>query len=670
MTMFSPSFRGEMTERTTIRIAHDGEFLYAAARFSDSDRAGIRANSMVRDVYADDDAFNVVIDSFNDEESSLWFLVTPLGTRIDGAITNDAEGANWNNYDYNSFWDAAARIHDAGWNAEMRIPLSSLRFRNVDGTVTMGFIAGRNIVRKQERHTFPAIEQGPAQAQFKPSLSAKVQLKGVRPRTPLFIAPFLLVGGRHLERQDASRQDAATRDAGVDLKVGLSNQLTLDLTMNTDFAQTEVDDQQVNLTRFSLFYPEKRQFFQERAGTFDFDAGSESRLFHSRTIGLSPTGAPVRLVGGARLAGQLGEWDAGLLTMRSTPHDSAPGVTDLVLRARRPVLNANSFVGVMHTGRIGDGASRSASGVDGVFRLLGENYLTLGGAASHATGSGLDGDDAILRTSWERRNLRGMGYRAAWTRVGESYTPPLGFVARTGISVMETALSHGSFGGTGRVQDRRISAGATVVRRLGDDLVESSDLEGSLELTRRGGGRLAMAMRWRTEDLLAPFPLGDEAVIGAGEYGFAEGEISLDLPPGFRGRGSAFVSGGRYFDGHRLSAGISPKLSVSPRLELSGAAELNRVWFPDRGESFRGDLVRVRARLSADPRLSANLLLQWNWADGSAIANTRIRYNFAEGHDVHLVITTGRADALTGPATGSELRASRSLLLKYQRTFQ
>jgi len=288
LTMYQPTYEGDIKEQTEIRVGYDDESLYVSGRLYDSDPDGIRTNTLYREDYSGDDTFAIILDTFNDNENALWLFVTPAGVRFDLAVSDDGGGADSN---WDTFWTAEATQTDEGWFAEMRIPLSSLGFQADGDQVTMGLIAYRYIARRNERYIFPAIPPNWNLCFAKPSQARDVVLKNVKSERPAYFTPYAL-GGLDQEAQrtvDGSsfrqRRDV-TREIGGDLKYNVTNNLTLDLTANTDFAQVEADPQRVNLTRFSLFFPEKRRFFKERASTFAFNTGGNDRLFNSRRIGL------------------------------------------------------------------------------------------------------------------------------------------------------------------------------------------------------------------------------------------------------------------------------------------------------------------------------------------------------------------------------------------------
>jgi hypothetical protein len=321
LTMYQPVYMGEMTERTVIRVAYDDEYLYVAGELYDSEPDKIVANTLYRNRYSGDETFAIILDSFNDNENAKWFFVTPTGVRVDMQVSNDSEGGNSVNRDWNTHWEAAAVITEEGWFAEIKIPFSSLGFREMNDEVIMGMIAYRWMARQAERHIYPAISPEWSRGFSKPSQAQKVRFRGIEYQRPLYITPYLLGGFEQRNVQNPaengySRQTDYVAEPGLDIKYPVTGNMNLDITVNTDFAQVEADEAQVNLSRLPLFFPEKRQFFQERADIFDFNLGGNNSLFYSRRIGLYQ-GQQVRILGGARLAGRTGMWDLGLLNMQT-----------------------------------------------------------------------------------------------------------------------------------------------------------------------------------------------------------------------------------------------------------------------------------------------------------------------------------------------------------------
>ena len=339
-----PNFGEEAADRTVALIAFDDDYIYLAGRLYDTDPSKIQGLTKQRDTSnPSNDFFGILIDCFCDKENALAFFTTPAGLRWDANVANDAEMIGLRapvNMSWNTFWDVAVAQNGEGWFVEMRIPLSSLRFQDRNGRVVMGIITWRWIPRKNEVHTFPAIRPDAGfRPSWKPSRAQEVVLEGIRSRKPFYIAPYALGGHARSYRlndqeTDYSRVDDAVTELGLDVKWGLSSNLTMDLTVNTDFAQVEADSIQVNLTRFSLFYPEKRIFFLERSSNFEFSFGGQDRLFYSRRIGLY-SGDAVRIYGGARLVGRVGGWDLGILNMQTAAIAELPSENFGVFRIRR-----------------------------------------------------------------------------------------------------------------------------------------------------------------------------------------------------------------------------------------------------------------------------------------------------------------------------------------------
>jgi hypothetical protein len=679
--MHLPDFGSPPSERTVFLLAYDRDYLYFACRAYDSEPDQVRVTTLVRDVSTfNTDGCGLRLDTYNDEENSLLFNTTPAGVRTDWAFANDATGPP--NQDWNAFWDAAGTMTEWGWSGEIRIPFSSLGFQvDEHGRTVMGFSLARSVVRKNELTVHPAIPPnwGPASL-AKPSYMRKMILSGLEPEHPVYVTPYGLLGGsyrRTLDGVGASYlwNDDRIVEGGLDVRYGLTRNLNLDLSVNTDFAQVEADDQQVNLTRFSLFFPEKRRFFQERGAIFEVPLGGNERLFHSRRIGLV-AGEPVRIFGGARLVGRVGDWDVGLIDMQTDDHAGVAGENLGVLRARRRFLNPFSYLGGIVTSRLADdGGYNVLWGADAVVRVVGQDYLSANLAqsfddADDARGTPRVLDRSLVRVNWQRRGTDGLLYGANLARAGRVFEPGMGFLRRRDFLAGQANLGYGWRPGSGAALNRfGASAGGSFVRRNADGTLESAGASLSGDLESRGGHRVSASLDWSREDLDALFVLSPAAHVPAGTYEFVEGSLAYQPPNGALFRPAVNVSGGEFYDGTIASAAVSPAWSVSRHLTLSGTYQLNRVEFANRGQRFTSHIARLRSELLFTTHTSASAFVQYNSADDVLVVNFRFRYNPSEGTDLYIVwnesLDFGPAAALPEPP----LSRARALMVKYARTF-
>ncbi len=685
MFMWAPTHGGEMTERTEVRIAHDDEYLYLSGRMYDSNPEGIRSNTFLRDAFSGDDLLSVVIDSYNDYETGVWLGTTPAGIRQDRSLSNDGDFTGDVmpfNVDWNAHWHVLTSRNEGGWSAEYQIPFSTLGFQAEGDEVTMGIIVYRFIARKNERHVFPFIGREWGQGGFlKPSQGQRMTLREVRPTTPVYVTPYALAGLSRTpilrEPSDAAsfwgtEQDQVT-EPGVDLKYSPSSNLAIDLTVNTDFAQVEADDQQVNLTRFSLFFPEKRQFFQERTSTFDFGTGGfTDRVFFSRRIGLE-RGELVRIYGGARLVGRLGGLDFGLLNMQTAPAAGRSGENMGVMRLKQQVFNPYSFVGGILTTRYGsNGQNNVAYGLDTQLRTFGDEYLTLTWAQTRdevvRERNALDA--SLIRARWERRTDRGMWYNLYYRRVGPDYVPRLGFQLRRDFTLYGGQLAHTWLGGpSATVNAVTLLVMGENYHRNTDLTVESRSIRPSVSFDFKSTANITAYANAQFEDLEAPFQIGDVS-IPPGEYQFTEAGIDWMLPRSTIFRGDIRTTVGSFYDGRRVGLIFNPTWTVSRYLEVVGGYEVNRIEFSGRSEATTTQLGRLRLNFAFNTHLSFSTFAQYNNLDKRTSINARFRYHFREGTDLWIVYNEGlNFERDRGFDPRLPWSAGRNIMIKYSHTF-
>jgi len=680
LTVHIPNFRGQPSEKTDILVGYDDNYLYVAGRLYDSEPEKIQFPSKKRDdMKLNNDWFGLVIDNFNDNENGLAFFTTPSGLRLDMTVFGDGQGDFPVNQNWNTFWDVKTKRNEEGWFAEIRIPLSSLRFQDRDGRVVMGLITSRYIARKNEWIVFPAIPPNWGfWSPFKPSQAQEVVFEGLSSRKPLYFAPYVLGGlGQSFDLNDLEtayiQTDNTIGELGLDIKYGLTTNLTLDVTLNTDFAQVEADDQQINLTRFSLFFPEKRIFFQERASNFEFNFGGPNRLFYSRRIGIYEEQV-VPIYGGVRLVGRINDWDLGFLSMQTAAIEDLPSENFGVFRVRRRVFNPFSYVGSMVTSRIGvDGSCNIAYGLDGIFRVFGDDYLTLMFAQTFENGkenNPLSLDPTRLRISWERRTIKGLGYDLSFSRAGEDYNPGIGFEMREDYSRLGNRLLYGWIPSEESwLLRHNIFLDGSVHFNNEDNSVQSADIGPGWYFDAKSGFFMNIAAKLYHENVEEEFSWDDEADVPAGQYTFYGLTSQLGTPPGrlFDMGGNFDI--GSFYDGWRVSLGIQPRWSVSPELELSGFYQFNWVDFPDRDQKFIAHITRLRALVMLSTKFSAMAFIQYNSAAGAVVANIRIRFNPREGNDLYIVYNEALNTDRYREIPTLPYSSSRAIMLKYTYTF-
>ena len=679
MTMYTPNFGGDLTEATEVRIAHDDRFLYVSGRMYDSEPDRIRTNTFYRDQYSGDDIVAVVIDSYNDYETAVWFVTNPAGVRQDRTVSNDAQFTSGMpmNADWNSHWDVATSRSDQGWFAEFRIPFSTLGFQVSDGETTMGLIIYRLVARKNERQVYPAIDPKWGGLGFaKPSQAQRIVLRDVRQSTPVYVTPYSLGGFNRTPSAEPGKPPGydATAEAGLDVKYSPTSNLALDVTVNTDFAQVEADDQQINLTRFALFFPEKRQFFQERASTFDFNTGGFfNRLFHSRQIGLHQ-GAVVRIYGGARAVGRAGGTDFGLLNMQTAAHGDGSSENMGVLRVRQQVFNPYSNVGAMVTTRLGShGEDNVAYGLDAVLRVTGDEYLllqwahTFDEAAEQAGGL----EPGLLRGRWERRRDDGFSYHGEFVRAGRDYLPGLGFQLRKDFTSAGGRLRYRRFADTkSPLRSRAANLQTEHYFRNADGSAESREITAEAEFEFKGGARLTTGVTSVFESVADSFSISD-VFVTPGNYWFHEGAARLMLARSDNFRGEFNASAGGFYGGSRVGVSLGPAWNASKYLELSGGYEVNRLNFSDRSVGATAHLGRLKVQAALNPRVSMTAFAQYNSVDRRTALNARFRYHFREGTDLWIVYDEGLEHAAdlrvggSGLVAGRTRSTGRTLLVKY-----
>lgn len=692
ITQYEPVFEGDLSEKTDIKVTYDNEFLYVAGKMFTKDASTIAANSLYRDSYSGDDVFAIIIDPFNDDQNALRFFTNPAGVRFDHSISNDANsiaGSNPVNSSWNTFWDVATTSTEEGWFAEMRIPFSSIGFQSSDDVAEMGLIVYRWIAYHNERHIYPAIPPIWEDGNIKPSQAQDVILTGVDAKKPIYFTPYGL-GGYSTDSDlliDSSKYeytDDTKIDLGFDLKYNVTSNLTLDLTVNTDFAQVEADDQQLNLTRFSLSFPEKRQFFQQRSGLFDFNFGN-TFVFYSRRIGLDRTGNPVRILGGARLTGKVGDVDVGFINLQTADSENLDSENFNVLRMKKTVFNTNSYVGGIFTSRIGiNGNTNIALGVDGDFNIFGDDFIEM--RVSQTIDDNVPSsrkydfkDNSIFRLTWQRRASIGLYYRFFVNRTGSDFEPGIGFLRTRNTSDYFYRIGYGWLGKESSIyRQHSLNLGSYNIFQNETLDLRSRFISLEWQTDFKMFGSLGFETRYNQEHLLPneDFNLLGKVFIPEDEYDFFEGMINYRSPNSRRLRVNLSSEFGSFYNGTRTQFSIEPEIVANIHFEFGGSYTITKLDFPElEGRDvtdFTAHLAQLKGQFALNKQLSTSAFIQYSNISELVGANLRFRYNFSEGRDLWLVINeqvNTTRDQFNRGLPDLPYRQSGSILLKYNHTF-
>ena len=689
---------GEIAEeQTEVWVLFDGVNFYIAGRCHSSvPESEWVADDMRRDGQGIGQYFGIMLDTFYDRRNAVSFLVNPIGGRMDGEVTNERA---WNG-DWNPVWSARVGRYDGGWSFEMAIPFRSLRYRP-GRAQTWGINLERFVVRNNEYSTLV-----PMQASW--GLGASMQISeaatlvGVEVPAPgvnLEVKPYAIAEGSGVRAGGAGLANDATGDAGLDVKYAITENLVADFTLNTDFAQVEADEQQINLTRFSLFFPEKREFFLENQGVFSFGAeagagqfagiSNQPILFYSRQIGLHSTAdglsREVPITAGGRVSGRIGRFSVGMLNMQTgdltaaggAPGSGVPATNFSVLRLRRDILR-RSNVGVMYTGRsdslYGTGANQ-AYGVDGLFSFFQNLNINAYWAETRTPGAGFGGDEASYRGQLDYTGDR-YGVRLERLSVGRDFNPEIGFLRRRNFDESLAMF---------RFSPRPRSIASIRQFFLEGQIDYITNRSGVVE-TRQGRGRFGMELeRGDLFDVVynrnyeyfnQPFPVAGIFFVPAGAYDFDEVEVGYAFGRQNRLAGRLWVQHGGFYGGTKTSVNFGmgqsffgTRLQISPQLSFEPTVSYNRIDIPAVGPAFTTGLISTRAIYAFNPLMFFSGLVQYNSAADAVGMNLRLRWEYSPGSELFVVYNEERYDTMLRPQRFPQLQ-NRALIVKINRLFR
>lgn len=685
MVMHYPVYNGSPTEKSEVYITFDNNYLWIGAKLFYNDITKLVSTSKKRDETSENsDYFGILLDSYNDNENALAFFTMPSGLKIDYTVANDAAGRgpgdDLKNYTWNSFWDVKTVKNDEAWLIEMRIPFSSLRFQSVNDITKMGLIINRGISHCNETDTYPAIDTKYGQnAKIKPSLGQTIVFEQIKPRNPLYISPYLMGGiSQNYESNETGDDFVKSNEpkltGGLDVKYNLNNNLTLDFTVNTDFAQVEADDEQVNLTRYSLFFPEKRLFFQERASIFSFNLGGPQDLFYSRNIGIVD-GEMAAIPGGARLVGRLGKWDIGILDMNTAKFNGNPAENFGVARVRKQVINENSYIGGMLTSRLGfDGSYNVGYGLDGIIRVFGDDYLDV--KVAQTIDNSLENnvaslDPTFFRLAWERRSEEGFGYSGVYAYWGKDFNPESGFIFLNNLHEFRGEMQYGWFPEeNSAIFSYRTGIDFEMLRRIEDGQLENMEISPEFEINFKNGFGAFTGLAYSKEGVLEDFHLTDDVFVPAGNYAFYGFHGFANSPRTKKLVGMVGFEAGQFYDGNRVSFNVDPELNLSSSFQITAGYQFDHVTFPTRDQKFTNNIGKVKITYMVNTKISMSAFVQYNEIDNILITNYRLRYNPRDGNDFYLVLNDMRNSKKTNSEDLLPPFINQTVMLKYTHTFR
>lgn len=638
------------TERTEFRVLYDDRKIYFGIWAYDSDPSGIIAREKKRDSgLTKGDRIAIVVDTFNDRRNGFYFATNPYGAEKDAQYTDNARVRN---NDWNAVWECRTSRDDKGWYVEIAVPLSQLRFRKSPGESTWGLNVARSIIRKNEETYWVPYPREQAANGFA-YLSNAGLLHGLfdlrAPRRFEFI-PFVApqVGHDYVTRASTTDLDRY----GFDARVGLTDALMADVTYRTDFAQVEADQEVVNTTRFSLFFPEKRQFFTESAGLFNYGKpGVETGdfgpgllpLFYSRTIGLY-SGQEIPLLVGGRLTGRQGPYSVGFMnieTDRATVQSGkatldVPRANYTVLRVKRNVFAQSTIGGIFlnRAGGTGPDYNRTA-GIDLNFVLSPAARLT--GLVARTFTPGVTSEDwaAAIDFAYQKDQYN---YDLTYLDVQPQFNDEMGYIRRvdtrnTRVKAFWTprprwsGIRQVSIGGV--VDNYDTHAGVT----------ESRTSDGQFGITFNDTSVLTVDAI-RDYDLLTdPFALGN-GVVPVGEYRWTTMQAAFTSSPRHRLAGTGYLQAGSYYNGDKSTVSGSLSLQATASFLVEMAYSRNQIQLPQ-APVYVANTVSTRLSYSFSPTLFVKGFVQYNDARKQATLNLLVWSIYRPGSDFYVVYNEG-----------------------------
>ena len=662
------------TQKTEIWLLFDDTNVYVLVRVWESEPDRMVATEMRHDAVASlvqDELISIGFDTFYDRRNGYNFIINPLGGHGEGQLGNDGQY----NGEWNGIWESRVGRFDGGWTVEIAIPFKTLRYQAGNPQV-WGFQIERTNRWKNESSFMAPTDRAVGQmAMMFPSLWATVVgIEVPPPAMNLDVKPYVVSDLTSDYGASPPLVNDAAADIGLDVKFGVTDGLVADFTYNTDFAQVEADEQQVNLTRFSLFFQEKREFFLENQGTFAFGgagvgpfggAGETPILFYSRRIGLSGS-REVPIQAGGRLTGRVGRFTVGVLDIRSDdePVSGTVATNFTVARLKRDVLR-RSAVGLLVTNRSvaenGVGSSQTY-GVDGTFAFFTDLSINTYWARTQTTGR--DGGNISYRGQFDYNGDR-YGAQLEHLLVGDNFNPEIGFLRRDDMRKSAAQFRFSPRPTQPSIVRKYSWVGSGTYIEDTRGRVETREARGEFGIEFQSSDRISVSYTGAYEFLPRPFRIAPDVVLPVGGYDFAFLNVRMNFGQHRPVYGSVSIEHGTFFDGDRTTLSVRQgRVAVTPKFSLEPSFSINRVDLP--AGSFTATLVGSRVTYTMTPLMFVSALLQYNSSSETIGANVRLRWEYLPGSALFVVYNEQR-DTLARSFPGL---TNRALIIKLNRLFR
>lgn len=651
------------SERTEVRIVQSRDTLYIGVICYDRNPQELVVSENRRDAsLADMDAVLILLDTYKDGQNGFIFGTNPAGNEYDAQVTYEGElsvlamrsgSTGGFNLNWDGSWVVRTKVGDFGWSAEFAIPFRTLRYGS-GNPQTWGLNIQRNIRRRKETAYWAKL---PRQFNLN-KVSLAGTLEGIEVPTPqnLKLIPYLL---GNVRRSAADPRSISKGEAGLDLKYSLTPSLTLDATYNTDFAQVEVDEQQVNLDRFDLFFPEKRPFFLENAGVFDVGSPGEVELFFSRRIGIGPNGIVVPIVGGGRISGKVGDTKVGLLNMQTEKVEGITPANNFTAARVNHELPNRSSVGALFVNRQGGGSFNRTAAVDGRWGI--GPYTLLGGYAARTFTPGLGGEQYGYKVGIAH-NDPGWIFETHYTEVGANFNPEVGFLRRRAYRKSESVVLHRfrpkDFIG---LQEMRPHISYRGFWNF-SGFQETGFLHLDSHWEFKSGHEIHTGINFKTDGVVTSFAIYPGIVVPSGTYRNVETQIVLMTNKAAWMSLDATTYYGGLFSGTYLSTSPTIRIRSGDQFNVQLTWSYNDVRLQE--GNFTTNIIRTRISYSFTPAVFVQGLFQYN--DLLKNFSTNLRFGWIQTSNTGLFLVINQNSSVDGSAVGFK---DRSVVVKYSRLF-